>query len=101
MSKSSAGIDSTKTLEDLIADTQSWIQALDRRLRSFEEASRVAARQGRTNQVPVEDNSHPLPVGATAPSITPTLIAPKVPSYRVYLREYVKRGRQRRALRGL
>ena len=33
MSKSSAGIDSTKTLEDLIADTQSWIQALDRRLR--------------------------------------------------------------------
>ncbi len=67
----------TKGLEELIADTQSCIQALDRRLCNLEEASRVA----RT----VEEN--PLADAA------PILAAPRV-SYRAYLRDFMKR-RQR------
>jgi hypothetical protein len=98
MSENSAGSGTAKRLEDLIADTQSCIRALDRRLRNLEEASRVAAEQARTDQVPGEENPLPLPAGAAAPSTAPTLAAPRVLSYRVYLREYMKRGRQRQAL---
>ena len=53
MSENSAGSGTAKRLEDLIADTQSCIRALDRRLRNLEEASRLAAEQAPTGQVPV------------------------------------------------
>jgi hypothetical protein len=99
MSENSAGSGTAKRLEDLIADTQSCIRALNRRLRNLGEASRVAAEQARTGQVPVEENPVPLLAGA-APSTAPTLAAPRVLSYRVYLREHLKRERQRRTQGG-
>ncbi len=97
MSEKSVESCTAKRLEDLIADTQ----ALDRRIRNLEKAGCAVAEQARTDPVPVEENPLPLLAGAaTAPSTAPTLAAPRAVSYRVYLREYMKRERQRRALGG-
>ena len=54
----------------------------------------MAAEHARTDQVPVEGKIPFISLLAQQrPSTAPTLAAPRVVSYPVYLREHMKRGR--------